>query len=59
MKPLICPKCEKEFKDVPGVRADKRLSGHLAGKHNLKGDEYWKAMGEAFKRAYEKETTQK
>jgi len=47
---LICPRCGKEYEDQPGVPADKRLQGHLTAKHNLKGNDYWAAMAEAYRK---------
>jgi len=48
---LICPVegCGKEFEDVPGVDAIKRLSGHLTGKHCLRGEAFFEVLGAAYK----------
>ena len=56
---IKCPLCGKEYADVPGVDKWKRLGGHLTGKHGLKGDRYWKALGLALKEFHERSTGKK
>ncbi len=59
MATLKCPKCGKEYKDQPDLPADKRLSGHLTGKHGLRGDEYWRAMAQAYHKLMEARDNEK
>jgi hypothetical protein len=49
---LVCPKCGKIYLTIAELTALKRLGGHLTGKHGLKGDDYFHALGQALERAH-------
>lgn len=44
---LVCPLCGKAYETVGDVQDTNRLSGHLTGKHHLKGDAFFEALGRA------------
>lgn len=44
---LVCFICGKEYETVGDVQDTRRLSGHLTGKHHLKGDAFFEALGRA------------
>ena len=44
---LVCFICGKAFETVGDVQDTKRLSGHLTGKHHLKGRAFYWALGYA------------